>query len=123
MTLVPAEAQRVLMRVRVEMLTHLGRSEDDTYFCGRCHLPLPAGDFESYEFCPWCCQSINGFVPGGDESRRIIEHQWDLSTEIQCGECGGEYEQPTRYAFRFCPHCGAAFAEFDELMIELPFLV
>ena len=65
MTLVPAEAQRVLMRVRVEMLTHLGRSEDDTDFCGRCHLPLPAGHFESYEFCPWCCQSINGFVPGG----------------------------------------------------------
>ena len=43
--------------------------------------------------------------------------------EIQCGECGGEYEQPTLYPFLNCPHCGAPFAAQDELLVELPILV
>ncbi len=85
--------------------------------------PPPSGDYESYEFCPWCCLSINGWEPRPDEARRIIEHQWGTADEIQCGECGGEYEQPSRYPFQFCPHCGAPFADQDELMIELPFLI
>ncbi len=119
----PLEVQRTLMRLRVEILNYLDRTEDDTDFCGRCHLPLPAGDFESYEFCPWCDQSLSGFDPRQDESRRIVEHQWEIQDEIQCGECGGEYEQPGRYPFPYCPHCGAPFAAEDEMVVELPFLV
>ena len=118
-----SEVRHVLMRLRVEILTSLDRSESEMDFCGRCHLPLPTGDYESYEFCPWCDQSLNGIVPRLDESRRIIQHQWEVQDDIQCGECGGEYEQPNRYSFRFCPHCGAPFAIEDELMIELPFLI
>ena len=118
-----SEVRHVLMRLRVEILTSLDRSESEMDFCGRCHLPLPTGDYESYEFCPWCDQSLNGIVPRLDESRRIIQHQWEVQDDIQCGECGGEYEQPNRYPFRFCPHCGAPFAIEDELMIELPFLI
>lgn len=105
------------------MLGHLALAEDDTDFCRLCHLPLPNGKYEAYEFCPWCCQSINGLVPRIDEARRIIEHQWQVQDEIQCGECGGEYEQPNQYPFRFCPHCGAQFASKDEIVIELPFLL
>ena len=118
-----SEVRHVLMRLRVEILTHLDRSESETDFCGCCHLPLPTGDYASYEFCPWCDQSLNGIVPRVDESRRIIQHQWEVQDDIQCGECGGEYEQPHRYPFRFCPHCGAPFAIEDELMIELPFRI
>lgn len=118
-----SEVRHVLMRLRVEILTCLDRSESEMDFCGRCHLPLPTGDYESYEFCPWCDQPLNGTVPRLDESRRIIQHQWEVRDDIQCGECGGEYEQPNRYPFRFCPHCGAPFAIEDELMIELPFLM
>jgi uncharacterized CHY-type Zn-finger protein len=117
------EFRRALARLRSEMLTFLDRREDDTDFCGRCHLPLPAGDFESYCFCPWCDLSITGNGPCLDESRRIIEHSWETEDDIQCGECGAEYSQPSRYPFRFCPCCGAPFAEQDELLIELPFLV
>ena len=43
--------------------------------------------------------------------------------EIQSGECGGEYEQPTPYPFQFCAHCGAPFAAQDEIFIELSFRV
>ena len=111
------------MRLRVEILTYLDRSESETDFCGRCHLPLPTSDYESYEFCPWCDQSLSGAPPRVEESRRIIEHQWAVQDDIQCGECGGEYEQPNRYPFRFCPHCGAPFAFEGEFMIELPFLL
>ncbi len=119
----PHEVQRILTRLRVEILSYLDRTENETDFCGRCHLPLPSGDFEEYEFCPWCDQSFNGDAPRLDESRRIIEHQWIVEDEIQCGECGGEYEQPNRYPFRFCPHCGAPFAFGDEVILELPYLV
>ena len=120
---VPEHARRALTELRVEILTFLARSETDTDFCGRCHLPLPAGDYESYDFCPWCDMSINGGAPCSDEARRIIEHQWATEDEIQCGECGSEYEQPNRYPFRFCPQCGARFADQDELVVELPYLI
>lgn len=113
----------VLMRLRLEMLRYLDRAASDMDFCGRCHLPLPAGDLESYQFCPWCDQSFSGDIARIDESRRIIAHQWSIQDAIQCGECGGEYEQPNRYPFRFCPHCGAPFAVEDEVIFELPFLV
>lgn len=119
----PLEVRRTLLRVRAEMLLYLNRSEGDTDFCGRCHLPLPADEYESYEFCPWCDQSICGDRPRTDESRRIVEHEWGVEDDIQCGECGGEYAQPTRFPFRFCPHCGARFANEDEILIELPFLI
>ena len=118
-----SQVRRALGPLRLEMLAYLDRSEADTDFCGQCHLPHPSGDYEAYEFCPWCSLSINGWEPRSDESRRIIEHHWVTTDEIQCGECGGEYEQPSRYAFQFCPHCGAPFADQDELLIELPFLV
>ncbi len=119
----PLEVRQALMQLRVEILNYLDRTEDDTDFCGRCHLPLPTGDLESYEFCPWCDRSLNGFEPRPDESRRIVEHQWEVQDDIQCGECGGEYEQPGHYPFPFCPHCGASFAVEDEIVVELPFLV
>ena len=119
----PVQKRVDLMGVRTEILVYLSRSEDDTDFCGRCHLPLPVDDFEEYEFCPWCDQSICGDRPREDESRRIVEHQWEVQADIQCGECGCEYAQPNRFPFRFCPHCGARFADEDELLIELPFEV
>ena len=28
------------------MLAYLGRTDDDTFFCDRCLLPLPEGEFE-----------------------------------------------------------------------------
>ena len=110
-----------LTHLRNEILGYLNRSEDDTDFCGRCHLPFPVDDYEEYEFCPWCDQSICGYRPREAESRRIIEHQREVHVDIQCGECGCEYGQPIRYPFSFCPHCGAKFAAEDELLIELPF--
>ena len=117
------EVQRIISRLRVEILSYLDRSEDDTDFCDRCHLPLPSDEFEEYEFCPWCDQSFSGDEPRLDESRRIVEHRWPVQDEIQCGECAAEYEQPNRYPFPFCPHCGAPFATEDEMVIELPFLI
>ena|SRR5437773_182921 len=119
----PQEVRRILLKLRAEILLYLGLSEQDTRFCERCLLPLPEGDFERYSFCPWCSQSLTGYTPCYDESRRIIENEWDNQTEIQCGACGGEYEQPARYPFRFCAHCGAPFAPEDELVIVLPFRV
>ena len=119
----PSEVRRIQMRLCVEILKHLDRTANDTDFCGRCKLPLPSGDFESYLFCPWCNQSFNGGVPRSDESRRIVEHKWTVQDDIQCGDCGAEYEQPSRYPFCFCPHCGAPFAPEDEMIFELPFLV
>ena len=59
----PLEVQRTLMRLRVEILNYLDRTEDDTDFCGRCHLPLPAGDFESYEFCPGATSLSAALIP------------------------------------------------------------
>ena len=105
------------------MLACLGRDEENTRFCERCLLPLPEGDFESYDFCPWCSNSFGGFEARINESRRIIENTLDEQTGIQCGECGCEYEQPSRYPFRFCVGCGAPFAAEDEIVIELPWLV
>jgi len=119
----PEEIRRILLRLRAEMLLYLGRTEQDTNFCDRCLLPLPEGEFESYSFCPWCSWSLTGCDPRYDESRKIIENERGIQTEIQCGECGGEYEQPARYPFRSCPHCGAPFASEDELVIVLPFTV
>jgi hypothetical protein len=119
----PEEIRRILLRLRAEMLLYLGRTEQDTLFCHRCLLPLPEGEFESYSFCPWCSMSLTGCAPRYDESRRIIENERGDQTEIQCGECGGEYDQPARYPFRFCAHCGAPFSAEDELVIVLPFQV
>ena len=118
-----ANIRRTLLRLRAEMLDHLHRAVTDTRFCTRCLLPYPEDDFEAYHFCPWCSLSINGRDARIDESRKIIEHERYGNDEIQCGECGGEYEQPSRYPFRFCPHCGAPFAKQDEILIELPYLV
>jgi len=118
-----AEVYRVLVRLRREMVLYLDRNEAELDFCDVCLLPFPAGEFESYSFCPWCDCALVGDAPRADESRRIVEHTWAREEDIQCGECGGQYSQPGRYRFRFCPHCGAPFAPEDELLIELPFRV
>ena len=119
----PPKVRKRLLELRREMLDHLGRSEQVTSCCRRCLLPHPEGEWESYNFCPWRLNSIRGMEGRIDESRKIVLNIRFGQDEIQCGECGGEYEQPTQYAFKFCPHCGAPFAEQDELLIELPFLV
>ena len=119
----PPQLRRRMLALRAEMLAHLGRSEGELRCCPQCLLPHPEGDFEAYSFCPWCLLSLRGLEERIDESRKIILNVRFGNDEIQCGECGGEYEQPTRYPFKFCPHCGAPFAEFDELLMELPFLV
>ena len=119
----PTVLRRRMLRLRAEMLQHLDRTEDETLCCQQCLLPYPEGDFESYSFCPWCEFSIRGREERIDESRKIILTERFGNDEIQCGECGGEYEQPSRYPFKFCPHCGAPFADADELLMELPFLV
>ena len=115
--------KRILLALRMEILTYLDRTEQDTAFCRRCLLPLPEDRFESYSFCPWCCLPLAGMEPDPDESRRIIENEWERETDIQCGNCGGGYQQPARYRFRFCAHCGSPFADQDELVIVLPFIV
>jgi uncharacterized CHY-type Zn-finger protein len=120
---VPGEVYRALIRLRAEMLVYLAKDENELDFCGQCRLPFPQGDFEAYAFCPWCDLQMGGDSPRIDESRRIIRHSWERQDDIQCGECGGEYAQPGRYPFRFCPHCGAPFAPDDEMVIELPFQV
>ena len=117
------EIRRILLALRAEMLAYLQVSEDEMRSCQRCLLPLPEGEFESYDFCPWCCRSLGGIEPRYDESRKIIEKEMGRLTEIQCGECGAEYEQPARYPYRFCAGCGAPFAKEDEIIVELPWLV
>jgi hypothetical protein len=117
------EIRRILLALRAEMLLYLHRDEADTRFCDRCLLPLPEGEYDSYEFCPWCSRSFNGSDPRPDESRRIIEDEFEGWTEIQCGECGCEYEQPARYPYKFCAACGAPFAAEDEVVIVLPWVV
>jgi hypothetical protein len=117
------QIRRILLALRVEMLAYLERSEDDTQFCKSCLLPLPEGEFEAYDFCPWCSKSINGYPRRLNESRKIIENERGRLMEIQCGECGCEYGQPARYPYRFCVVCGAPFAAQDEFVIELPWLV
>jgi hypothetical protein len=115
--------RRILLALRAEMLTYMQISEEEIDFCGRCLLPLPEGEYDSYDFCPWCDKSLSGMEPRPDESRRIIERELEGRTEIQCGECGCEYEQLARYPYRFCVVCGAQFAADDEIIIELPWLV
>lgn len=113
----------ILLALRREMMSYLKISEEETDFCGRCLLPLPQGKFEAYLFCPWCSNSFNECTPVFDESRKVILNEYDRVAEIQCGECGCEYEQPIRYPFRFCVNCGAPFAAEDEVVIVLPFRV
>jgi hypothetical protein len=115
--------RRILWALRAEMLVCLQLPEEETRFCGRCMLPLPEGAYESYDFCPWCSKALGGIAPRLDESRKIIGRELEGRIEIQCGECGGEYEQPARYPFRFCAICGAPVAPEDEMIIELPWLV
>lgn len=105
------------------MLVYLEAREEEMRFCRRCLLPLPEGDYDSYDFCPWCSKSLGGIEPRYDESRKIIEGELEKRVAIQCGECGCEYEQPARYPYRFCAVCGAPFAKEDELVIKLPWLV
>ena len=62
----------------------------DARFCQRCFLPLPEGEFESYDFCPYCSKSLGGLEPRMDESRKIIGRELKAKVEIQCGECGCE---------------------------------
>jgi len=119
----PREMRRILLALRKEMLAYLQLTEESVQFCRRCLLPLPEGEFESYDFCPWCSKSLRGMEPRMDESRKIIEREVEEKIEIQCGECGCEYEQPARYPFRFCAICGAPFASEDEIVMELPWLV
>lgn len=122
MTELPPKVREMLLRLQAEMLYHLRRTRAATLCCDQCLLPYPEGEFEAYNFCPWCCLSVNGREPRIDESRKIIQKERYGQDEIQCGECGGEYDQPTPYPFRFCPHCGAPFAAQDEILVELPFL-
>jgi hypothetical protein len=118
------EMRRILLALRAEMLAYLHLTEDESHFCRRCLLPLPEGDYDSYDFCPWCSKSLGGMEPRFDESRKILEREeLEGRIEIQCGECGAEYEQPARYPFKFCVVCGAPFATEDEIIIELPWLV
>ncbi len=119
----PPQLRLYLLRLQAEMLAYLQLDLDDTPCCRQCLLPFPEGEFEAYSFCPWCSHSITGLEPRIDESRKIIQKERYGRDEVQCGECGGEYDQPTPYPFRFCPHCGAPFAEQDEIVIELPYLV
>lgn len=116
--------RRILLALRAEILVYLQAREEEMRFCQRCLLPLPEGEYESYDFCPWCSKSLGGIEPRFDESRKIIEREaLDRRVEIQCGECGAEYEQPARYPYKFCAACGAPFAAEDEFIIELPWLV
>jgi hypothetical protein len=117
------QIRAMLLRVRSQMLAYLQADLASVTCCRRCLLPYPEGEYESYSYCPWCDLSIQGREARIDESRKIIGRQRYGNDEIQCGECGGEYEQPTMFPFKFCPHCGAPFADEDELLIELPFLV
>ena len=117
------EMRRILLALRAEMMAYLQLIEEETQFCRRCMLPLPQNDYESYDFCPWCSKPLGGLEPRIDESRKIILRELERRIEIQCGECGSEYEQPARYPFRFCAACGAPFAPEDEVVIELPWLV
>jgi hypothetical protein len=118
------EIRRILLALRAEMLVDLHAREEEMRFCQRCLLPLPEGEYESYDFCPWCSKSLGGIEPRLDESRKIIEREeLDRRVEIQCGECGTEYEQPARYPYKFCVVFGAPFAAEDEFIIELPWLV
>jgi DNA-directed RNA polymerase subunit RPC12/RpoP len=120
----PKEARRVLLALRAEMLSYLQVREEDARFCVRCMLPLPEGEYDSYDFCPWCSKSQGGIEPRPDESRKIIERdELERRIGIQCGECGCEYEQPARYPYLFCAACGARFAIEDEVIVELPWLV
>ena len=113
-----------MLALRAEMLAYLQITEEEARFCSRCLLPLPEGEYDSYDFCPWCSKSLSGIEPRLDESRKIIEsEELERRIEIQCGECGCEYEQPARYPYRFCVVCGAPFAAEDEFIIELPWLV
>jgi hypothetical protein len=124
MTYSRKEIRRILMALRAEMIVYLQVSEAETRFCQRCLLPLPEGEFDSYDFCPWCSKSLGGIEPRMDEARKIIEGELEgRIIEIQCGECGSEYDQPARYPYRFCAVCGAPFAAEDEIVIELPWLV
>ncbi len=118
------EIRRILLALRAEMLLYLQASEEEIRFCQRCLLPLPEGEYDSYDFCPWCSKSLGGIERRLDESRKIIEREeLERRVAIQCGECGCEYEQPARYPYRFCAVCGAPFAAEDEIIIELPWLV
>jgi hypothetical protein len=118
------EIRCILLALRTEMLLYLRVPEGETRFCPRCLLPLPEGKYDSYDFCPWCSKSLGGIEPRFDESRKIIKRdELEERIEIQCGECGCEYEQPARYPYRFCAGCGAPFASEDEFVIELPWLV
>jgi len=117
------QIRAMLLRVRSQMLAYPRTDLASVRCCRRCLLPYPEGEYESYSYCPWCGLSIQGREARIDESRKIIGRQRYGNDEIQCGECGGEYEQPTMFPFKFCPHCGAPFADVDELLIELPFLV
>jgi len=117
------EMRRIQLRLRAEMLAYLELAEAEARYCRRCTLPLPEGEYESYDFCPWCSASLGGLEPRLDESRKIIGKELEGRIQIQCGECGGEYDQPARYPFRFCAICGAPFAEEDEVIIELPWRV
>jgi hypothetical protein len=124
MTYSPKEIRRILRALRAEMLEYLQIREDEARFCRRCMLPLPEGEYDSYDFCPWCSKSLGGMEPRFDESRKIIEREeLERRIGIQCGECGCEYEQPARYPYRFCAVCGAPFAAEDEIIVELPWLV
>jgi hypothetical protein len=53
------EARRILLALRAEMLLYMQVSEDETRFCRRCLLPLPEGEYDSYDFCPWCAKSLD----------------------------------------------------------------
>jgi hypothetical protein len=117
------EMRRILLALRAEMVVYLKRSEEELSFCRRCFLPFPEGEYDAYDFCPWCSISLGGMEPRLDESRKIVGEPIEDLVEIQCGECGCEYQQPVRYPFRFCAVCGAPFAPEDEYIIELPWLV
>lgn len=115
--------QRILLALRAEMVLYLKRAEEELNYCRRCRLPFPEGEYDAYDFCPWCSISTGGLEPRLDESRKIVGTAVEDQVEIQCGECGSEYLQPVRYPFRFCAICGAPFAPDDEFILELPWLV
>jgi hypothetical protein len=117
------EMRRILLALRAEMIIYLKRSEEELNFCSRCLLPFPEGDYDAYDYCPWCSISPSGVEPRYDEARKIVGEPVEDRVEIQCGECGCEYQQPARYPYRFCAACGAPFAAEDEFIIELPWLV
>ena len=113
------EMRRILLRLRAEMLLYLGRTEQDIFFCGRCLLPLPEGEYERYRFCPWCSKSPDGYPPNA-VLKNVQAFTW---AEIH--QFGAESEQtlrlPCKSVQRFDTKAEEAIRELAELTTRFPY--